>query len=193
MRIQTLKFATVGTAIASNRSARAEHKQVKVSVGDWVAEVDVRIADLIRELWRADIDTCLSCQENPPGFVWLEFFTPDDASRFLEIVARYEDGADTMYDRISGRWDDASNWKYAICPFDHALIETIEDGGDGEDVISETHEGPPIFDFNVSVRFPQADYASVLDRLRAWNSVAEPVRRTLALGVLNPRESANLR
>jgi hypothetical protein len=33
------------------------------------------IADLILDLWKLDLDTTNSCQDNPKGFVWIEFST----------------------------------------------------------------------------------------------------------------------
>jgi hypothetical protein len=68
-----------------------EHQQVVVEVGDRKAQVDVGIAPLIRELWVADIDTCLSCQQDWLGRIWIDFSSVEEMVSFLNVVARYED------------------------------------------------------------------------------------------------------
>lgn len=41
-----------------------EHKQVAVQYGEMAAEVDEGIAALILEMWKADIMTFMSCENN---------------------------------------------------------------------------------------------------------------------------------
>lgn len=145
------------------------HKQIRVCIGDREADIDEGIAPLIEELWKADIETFNSCQENKPGIIWIQFASPEDASRSLDIVAQYEDGVDTLYNRARIAWapfDDkdmtAPFWEYAILPEDMAMVEEYDEN---EDLIEESHMGKPCFTFSVSIRFPVADYAVILERM----------------------------
>ena len=49
------------------------------------------IAPLILELWKAEIPTCQSCQDNPggSGFFWLQFDEQGALERFLNMVALF--------------------------------------------------------------------------------------------------------
>jgi len=159
---------------SGDQDMNTTHKQVFVRVGDMEAEVDQGIAALIREIWKAGIGTLNSCQENQPGIVWIEFVTCEDARCFLNIVAAYEDGLDTLYNRARQGWnpideDDMMHpfWSYDIHPEDLALQEEIDDAGD---VLAETHPGAPEFEFSVSIRFPECDYPLVLKRLKEHNA-----------------------
>lgn len=66
------------------------HTQVTVSVGERRTEVDVRLAPLVAELWKADIDTSMSCERHlVTQKVWIGFSTAADAEQFLNIIATY--------------------------------------------------------------------------------------------------------
>jgi hypothetical protein len=147
----------------------ARHKTVRVRWGDLDARIDKNIAPLILELWKAGLETVLSCEDNPLGWVWIEFFHASDAEVFLDIVARFEHGVDTLYNRIRGAWRPehgriAGMWEYDVNPWDLAVDETEEDGE-----IEETCCGPSEFVFNLSVRFPRPDLPVVLTRMRRHN------------------------
>src|SRR5437879_5868276 len=77
------------------------HKAVRVRVGAWEEQIDDRLAPLVREIWKADISTLMSCEETEPGTAWIEFDSVADLVRFLNIVAVYEPGVDTLYNRIN--------------------------------------------------------------------------------------------
>jgi hypothetical protein len=132
--------------------------------------IDEGIAQLIRLLWDLDLDTTNSCQDNN-GRVWVEFATPYDAEEFLNRIAIYEDGLDTLYNRIRGAWvpvdDDtwqtSNAWRYDVSPVDLSVREEITE----QDELEEISEGPAQFTFRVSVRFPPFDLAAVMDRLGA--------------------------
>lgn len=59
------------------------HRQVRVTRGDWVADVDELLAPLIRGLWSAGIETVMSCQDfvdgGRPGFAVVGFARIEDA------------------------------------------------------------------------------------------------------------------
>lgn len=147
---------------------RIEHEQVTVQVGDREADIDKAIAPLIEELWKADIDTVMSCQENEPGIIWIEFAETYDAERFLNIVGHVEEGIDTLYNRISMTWFDdnsemsAPYWDYSIS------VDDCAQDNDGETV--EWDEDAPRFHLSPSIRFPQSDYDVVLRRMRRHNA-----------------------
>ena len=89
-----------------NRKAEIEmestesHRMIPVHYGRFSALIDEGIAPLIRELWKARIVTLMSCEENRPGWMWIEFVHAGAAEHFVSIVARYETGIESLYNRI---------------------------------------------------------------------------------------------
>jgi hypothetical protein len=144
------------------------HKQVMIEVNRRKADVDEGIADLIVELWKADIDTFMSCQDNrPKGYVWIQFASAYDGDAFLNIVAQNPElEGQTLYNRIHNRWDVIKKtWRYSIAVFDYGLIED-----EGEDnTLEESHTGDVELRFTVSIRFPLSDYETVLSRMVEHN------------------------
>jgi hypothetical protein len=147
------------------------HKQVWVEWRYEGAYIDEELAPLIRALWQQGLRTCNSCQENQPGVAWIEFPTAEDAAAFLDLVAEYEPGLDTLYNRITHRWDptkgslSAPFWEYSVWPEDAALQQDITEG----DEVEERHAGRPEFSFAVSVRFPRSDLPAILRRFPAYD------------------------
>jgi len=74
-----------------------KHRAVVVCVGNMKEEIDEQLAPLIRESWKAGIQTIMSCQETDPGLAWIDFESVNDLVKFLNIVALYEAGVDTLY------------------------------------------------------------------------------------------------
>lgn len=106
------------------------HKQTTVTVGNMKADIDEGIAPLIEQIWKADIYTVNSCEENRPDIIWIEFLTPDDASWFLNIVAQYDKDIDSLYNRARNGWlpcDDNDMphpfWEYALHPCSTSRME----------------------------------------------------------------------
>ena len=153
------------------------HKTVLVRWKDQSAYIDKRIAPLILELWKAEIATVNSCEENRPGWMWIEFLYVTDAERFLNIVARYEHGIRSFYNRIRQAWEFGDRpltdaWEYDVYPFDLSVEETEVDGA-----ISESSSGPSDFVFSMCVRFPRSDYHKLLYRMRRYNrGTTKPTR-----------------
>jgi hypothetical protein len=142
------------------------HKQVRVEWDGRGADVDEDLAPLILALWRAGIDTMMSCQENRPGIAWICFPTPLDAKMFLDLVAVYPDETDvpfweTLYGRVAGFGSDG-DWEYTVNVDDLGVQEDIIDGK-----VEATCIGPSDFMFDVSVRFPRTDLPLILERLQA--------------------------
>lgn len=150
-----------------------EHKTKRVVWGDREADIDRGIANLVLELWKADIDTRNSCENNVPrGWVWIEFTTAFDAEAFLNIVAQdYEDDANSLYQRINRIWqndhiDESKDWIYHAYPVDVSLDHVVDEI---EGTCSVVPDGPPQFMLTVSVRFPRKDLAEVTRRMVKWN------------------------
>lgn len=137
-----------------------KHKQVKVRVGKRKADIDEGIVPLIEELWKAGIETSVSCQQNREGLVWIQFLDADEARKFLKIIARLEKGKSTLGDRITG--DASTTWYFDLYVDDMNLSMAI-------DKTTLQNSGDPYMGFQLSIRFPPQDLPVVLDRLRAHN------------------------
>lgn len=137
------------------------HPEVLVEVGNRKEMIDEVIAPLIREIWLTGIRTVMSCQETDPGVTWIEFAEVDELRRFLNIVAPYEEAADTVYDRVVSQLCVPAPdglWEYTLTP---------HDGGSGD---RDPLDGDPIdFAFTAGAYLPQSDIPLLLARLVAHN------------------------
>ncbi len=148
-----------------------KHRTVHLSVGEQQAEIDKRIAPLVKEIWTAQIATLQSCQDSPPGWIWLEFPSSFDLERFLDIVGDYEDRVGSLHDRMLHSYDRPGRprvrqWRYETIVHDMA-VDIVEDG-EGE---REEYAGSPNFMVLVSLHFPHGDLPQVLARLKRFNSM----------------------
>lgn len=139
------------------------HKTKLIKYKDMEAEVDENIADLILNLWKLNIMTVLSCENNvPDDFVWIEFMSVTDAEEFLNIAAgSYSDDVHSMYNRIRQAWsenddDDDDFWLYNVNIDDMNVSADIID-----DCVEEKSSGKPEFNVFMSVRFPLTDLEEV--------------------------------
>lgn len=148
---------------------KEEHK--KVSLFNPFLEnhldIDKNIAELIECLWKLDIKTTNSCENNVPvDYVWIKFFSGVDAETFLEIIGKhiYKDKADKyedddLYQRIKRSTNERPNqWLYSCELVDYS--ESIIN----DDVVMDNEFGG--FFISISVRFPQKDYPVVLNALK---------------------------
>jgi hypothetical protein len=146
-----------------------KHKQVFFCVRDMEAEVDEGIAPVIKALWEHGIETTMSCQEDEWGMVWIQFPPDADLTAFIETVAIYEPGANSLYSRaipyLAGA--EPPSWEFAIFPTD---VNLEYDG------VEWRHLGPTSTHCYYNVRFPPCDIPLVMDRLGAA-PVREPVRK----------------
>ena len=109
------------------------HEQVRVR-NPWLGwiEVDRGMATLLRMTWRLGIETALSCQRQPGGWVWISFPTSSDAEWFLDTVAHHltRHGVpcttDAVYRRmaVGGLRD---SWRYSISVIDYARFDEPEE------------------------------------------------------------------
>ena len=140
--------------------AMPDHATVLV---DGVA-IDVEIAPLIKVLWERGIETLNSCQDSGDNhWVWIEFATPLDASKFLNAaIGRFGDHR-TLYGRAMGTsMDTPDAWTYQVFPVNYGIEESIVD-----DEVQERRIGPNDVDFSISIRFPRRDMSTVLRHLTA--------------------------
>jgi hypothetical protein len=136
------------------------HETIVVQVGEWKADIDVMLAPLIHEIWLAGIETFMCCQETEPGMAWVEFDSVQGLVRFLNIVGKYEEGSDTLYNRMSFRQagtTSAPDWWYSINVWDCAFDD---DTG---------YVGPTDFDVTVGINFPHCDLPVLLKRMKGHN------------------------
>jgi len=161
-------------------SMNTEHQETLLQVGDRQASIDLGIAPLIEEIWKAGIETLNSCEENRPGIIWIDFYSSDDATRFVNIVACYEEGTHCLYNRIVQYWSandeqtDDLFWTYDIYPADLHLDQVVNEEDKSVEV---SHQGLPWIEFSLSVRFPQKDYPVLLKRMKEFNERQERKRQ----------------
>ena len=137
-------------------------------------EIDNGIFDLIDEIWKADIKTCNSCEDNvPANYMWIQFCPASDGDSFLEIIMNGHDENDKLSKRILNRAD-KNNWNIEYIP------ENINEYTDSDD--DEPSEGKVIdFISNLSIRFHKSDYKQILKRLKAHNLKSTKAKHKKAL------------
>ena len=146
------------------------HRAVLVEVGKYSELIDEVIAPLIQELWRADVQTLMSCQGAEDDKVWIAFDDAEQLARFLNIAAEYEVGSETLYNRICFNVpyaDLEQLWEFEIFPIDAAHFNS-EERFAAEEV--ERYEDFPDFFFMYSVLFPRSDLATVFERFTRYNA-----------------------
>jgi len=142
------------------------HKQVRVRANGEEELIDEGIAPLIEAIWRAGIETYMSCEKGYDGLVWLCFACPLEANRFVSAISVYEKAPGSFYRRMIGwgRGSTEEDWRYEIRVEDYDL--TVDDDADC------SHQ-PGGLDLQVSIRFPPADIPIVLERLLAHNRLSK--------------------
>lgn len=149
-----------------------EHKTAVVKWEHREAEIDEEIAPLVLELWKAEIETVNSCQDNfPKGYVWIQFGSAGDAEKFLDIVVtKFASGRHSLYQRVLGTWDctglEPKDWEYST-HLDDCNLTFIPD--DDSVSVTERHGGNPCFHFTLSIRFPGRDLKVVTERMKLYN------------------------
>lgn len=147
------------------------HPQVRITHGEITALVDEGIADLIVAMWRAGIETVLSCQENQPGVAWVEI--PFYAfGQFLRVVLSGGPGADGLYWRVLSRYETSGegDWEYSLFVEDLATDDFIK---------GDTHHwrdsGIALPFPLIGIRFPVTDIPAIINRLNARKRPAIPI------------------
>lgn len=118
--------------------------------------IDIEIAPLIGTLWQQHIETTGSCQDDH-GHVWLCFLTPDDAARFIQVLAFEADpDPDSVYERQTGVG--AGGWEWTTW-FEPQM------------------PADPDFSLIIELRFPRSDLPTVLERLGVDEGAGESLDR----------------
>ncbi|MDQ3931515.1 MAG: hypothetical protein M3252_01565 [Actinomycetota bacterium] len=141
--------------------------------------LDVEIAPLVAEIWRAGVRTQQSCQEGHSGYAWLVFDDLGDLAFFLSIIGVYEPDKDSVWNRMTehdstapsaGPEFEPGRWRYGLLPY-------VELSGDEWPLDAEplvpTGFGRNGWNFVPSVEFPQSDVPALLWRLQVFNALVE--------------------
>ncbi len=160
---------------------KTEHEQVTVKVNGLRAKVDKGLAPLIKELWKASIDTINSCEDNrpgrllegpehpdngnvtdpedlerwPDGCVWIQM-TASCAQMLMEIIVDFEEDRELYFRIIEPDPENNKAWEFKTTLVDFARHD-------------EEPHGPADLEFVISVRFPKEDLEKVYAKVKAYN------------------------
>ena len=130
----------------AHRTVFIEHEKMK-------GKVDLKIADLVLNLWKLKLDVIDSSQGSKKEFVMLEFPMVGMMEEFLDLVAEYDEAYGSVYEGISQLTDHPSlNWQYIPTIMDYGLDYVRDDNGE---IIGEEFSGKHNFIFGGTVKFPQ--------------------------------------
>jgi len=85
------------------------HETVELKRSGRTFNIDKGIAPLIELIWKFDLWTLNSCQENRPGIAWIQFAHVQDAETFMALAVDHrgseksEDYYNSLYSRIMGK------------------------------------------------------------------------------------------
>lgn len=162
------------------------HPATIVERGDLTVEVDLELAPLVREIWRAGIETIHSCQDagenlaelatrlshvaeiarRELGRASIGFSGVEPVMGFLDALAN-AGPRDEFYERMA-HWAAPDAWQLVLGLQDVGL------GGDDEDPTGQrlAPDGTPLSQFGVGsfqVRFPRSDIGEMTERMRRHN------------------------
>ena len=146
----------VKTRMKKFKSGNKSHKMVPVKHPDGEeCEIDEQISELISHLWRNNIKTYNSCQDNiPKNYIWIEFFDYQSFQDFMEIVIGIIDPL--QHERILYSEKHVKNsWIYNVNFNDSSILSIEEDNISDDDTIF-------LLPTSFSVRFPKLDYPMIL-------------------------------
>jgi len=133
----------------------SRHKTIRVRGNGFDAEIDEEIAPLIRELWKARFLTMMSCQDNPEGWVWIQFPYVVFAEAFMALIEK-ESGIPLLWQQ----------WKFDIYPVTrHQMLF--------HDFPKELIPKGPSLRFAVSIRFPMTDLPTIMETVVRHNEKNE--------------------
>ena len=103
--------------VSTERNDRM-HAAVLMDYQGEMVEIDRKIAPLMQAVWDVGIETLMSC-EDVSGMLWIEFDSPEDAMRFLDIAVVYDETDNSIYNRaesLSQGGSRSRDWEYLITP-----------------------------------------------------------------------------
>ena len=149
-----------------------KHRQVKVSYKRLSAFIDVKIAPLMLEIWKAGIETMCSCQamSDMDDMVWIEFPYVEEAVKFLNIAATdFDPAPDSLYNRMFQWWAPEAwgasaegEWFYSTNASDASMNR-------GKSPDKDKRVCEPMVFFGIAVYFPQSDIPTLVDILQRHN------------------------
>jgi hypothetical protein len=174
------------------KPVRTIRPQTRIQWGEQAAEVDVAIAPLVLEIWKAGWITVQSCQRHPAtGKVWIQFLAAHQAEDFLNVVAPYEEPEQSIYRRARHWYFGAYEPKagpLSSLPVDERLKTAWEFHITAHDVSFDDEGRPvvpsPCFSLQVSLLFPRRDLKAMVTRLQRHN--ARGAEGELFAGVARP-------
>lgn len=147
-----------------------------------IVEVDVMLAPVIEEIWRAEIDTVSCCQDAADlgaeflqarphlaaraqynaGYAYVDFPDEDDAAAFLDAVAN-AGPRDDFYERMT-HWAAPGAWRKHAHFWDVGRLESDDDEG----YASDFRLG------SAQICFPISDIDEIVRRLQRYNEGLAP-------------------
>ncbi len=79
------------------------HPSAEISHEHMHASVDVKLADIVLDLWKRGIETTGCCQELDDGNAYIQFENRKYAQRFTTLIGK-EDVYSTAYICLDGSW-----------------------------------------------------------------------------------------
>jgi hypothetical protein len=161
-------------------SAKHETITLRLEKYNTNVKIDKKIAPLISELWKANIMTSNSCENNVPDeFIWIQFEDLRDYKKFLNIIFLHERCDNEILQRAIRGNSENDCWRY-----DMSLDTDYETNEDGY-MIDDDCECEYI-EIGVSVRFPQKDLDFVHTKIKNFN---EKIRQNVDLESNSYQES----
>lgn len=139
---------TYSVMFREKKSDKDKHTTLNLyyKVTDKMIDIDENIADLIQEIWKADIKTENSCESNVPAdYIWIQFSDNDSLIKFIDIVSTNIEKGDLFY--------------RMLCSI----------GIDAWDIKRNFYRSNNVLEENYSIRFPKKDYDYVLGKMKEYN------------------------
>lgn len=129
-----------------------------------MANVQVEPVVLVQELAKAGVGVRRIAHDEQERHLLIVFRSSDDATSFLNLIARYVPEGEPFYRRIFGGDDSSRRWVYSAFPIDaNAELQLI-------DFESLNWRPRPTFSFVVTCRFPVEDLPIVVELVKDFNA-----------------------
>lgn len=140
----------------AEREGKAQHATTTMTYQDNKLQIDTKLVDLMTQLWRLDIYTTNSCEEDTPGYAWIEFSEEHDLRHFFMAVfpGKFEElKHDKLFQVALNGGTRPGNWRYDMWSY-------------ASECTDKKH------DYHVCVRpsvyFPVGDLPDIVRRLTAF-------------------------
>ena len=148
------------------------HKTVRVQYGDLEADIDVKMAPLILECWKAGVRTSYCCQSNPCNWAYISFETSYDFRKFVDLIIKFDSARKSLYCRVIGLAK-AHNWIYNFNVVDYNC-DRWYDKEAGVAHLDQLDADKGIeTDISSCVRFYKTDLPILTEAMTRYNKLAE--------------------